>query len=86
MGDAGTEHRLSFTVIGDTVSVASRLQNLTRDLKTPLIVADSIVAQINAGQPDSGSLPIKLTGLGERELRGRPGTIRTRTADTRRDS
>jgi adenylate cyclase len=75
MGDVGTEHSLSFTVIGDTVNVASRLQTLTRELKTPLIVADSVVAQINAGQPEASALPIKLTNLGERELRGRTGTI-----------
>ena len=76
MGDVGTEHSLSFTVIGDTVNVASRLQTLTRELKTPLIVANAVVEQINAGQPDQSTLPIKLTNLGDRELRGRTGTIR----------
>src|SRR5262249_5184048 len=43
MGDVGTEHSLSFTVIGDTVNVASRLQGLTRELKTPMVVSDAIV-------------------------------------------
>ncbi len=75
MGDVGTEHSLSFTVIGDTVNVASRLQGLTRDLRTPLVVADAIVSQIKAGQADA-SLPVALQDQGVRELRGRSSAIR----------
>jgi adenylate cyclase len=73
LGDVGTEHNLSFTVIGDTVNIASRLQGLTRELKAPLVVADAIVLQIGGAPAD---LPVKLRELGERELRGRTGTIR----------
>lgn len=77
LGDVGTEHSLSFTVIGDTVNVASRLQNLTRELKTPLVVADAILTQIAGGQPiDAPSLPVALQDQGERELRGRSAAIR----------
>ena len=72
MGDVGTEHSLAFTVIGDTVNIASRLQGLTRELKTPLVVADAVLKQIGG----SADLPIRLTELGERELRGRSGAIR----------
>jgi adenylate cyclase len=73
MGDVGTEYSLAFTVIGDTVNVASRLQSLTRELKTPLVVADAILTQIGG---DPATLPIKLLPQGERELRGRTGAIR----------
>jgi adenylate cyclase len=77
LGDVGTKHSLSFTVIGDTVNIASRLQALTRELKTPLVVADAILCQIDGGQPpDPATLPVKLTCEGERELRGRSGAIR----------
>ncbi|WP_395711089.1 adenylate/guanylate cyclase domain-containing protein [Reyranella sp.] len=71
LGDVGSEHSLSFTVIGDTVNVASRLQSLTRELKTPLVVGDAVVTQIGGG-----TLPLALHDQGERELRGRSGTIR----------
>jgi adenylate cyclase len=71
MGDVGTEHSLAFTVIGDTVNVASRLQSLTRELKTPLVVADAMVKQIGGV-----TLPIELQDKGDRELRGRSSAIR----------
>jgi adenylate cyclase len=76
LGDVGTEHSLSFTVIGDTVNVANRLQRLTRELQTPLVVADAVISQIKLGQPDLDALPVKLCDRGEHELRGRSGAIR----------
>ncbi|MBV8408798.1 MAG: response regulator [Alphaproteobacteria bacterium] len=75
MGDVGSQHTLSFTVIGDTVNIASRLQALTRELKTPLIVADPVLKQIGEAR-----LPIALLDGGDRELRGRTAPIRIWTA------
>ena len=84
MGDVGTEHSLAFTVIGDTVNVAARLQSLTRELKTPLIAADAILKQIGGGSlPDPASLALPMQDAGERELRGRTGAIRIWTATGR---
>lgn len=77
LGDVGSEHNLSFTVIGDTVNIASRLQALTRELKTPLIVANAILLQIGGGKlPDLAALPAKLEDRGELKLRGRNAPVR----------
>lgn len=75
MGDVGSEHTLAFTVIGDTVNVASRLQSLTRELKTPLVVADAVLRQIG-----EAALPLTLQDRGKQELRGRSGAIHIWTA------
>jgi adenylate cyclase len=77
IGDVGSEHGLSFTVIGDTVNIAHRLQELTRGLATPLVVGDALVSAANRTQPSEiDALLGSLRDRGEQTLRGRNGLVR----------
>jgi adenylate cyclase len=76
LGDLGNEHGMSFTVIGDTVNTASRLQDLTRTMDTKLVVGDALMQAVKAAPADACPTIFPLLNpAGERPLRGRAGTV-----------
>jgi adenylate cyclase len=77
LGDVGSEQSMSFTVIGDTVNTAARLQALTRTLSVPLVVGDPLIAAVRRElSGPAAKLADELQDLGEHVLRGRVGAVR----------
>ncbi|MHA1523889.1 MAG: adenylate/guanylate cyclase domain-containing protein [Alphaproteobacteria bacterium] len=73
-GDVGDNRRLEFTVIGDTVNVAARVEEMTRQLATAMLVTDRALL---AAKEDAQVRPIlsQLVNVGEHTIRGRSGKM-----------
>ena len=70
VGDIGSARSMAFATVGDTTNVASRLQALTRDLHTNLVVSRALVQAIERENADVALLQ-GLTARGAHTLRGR---------------
>jgi adenylate cyclase len=67
MGNIGSPRRLSFTVVGDAVNSASRLEGLTKTMGYPILIGGATWARLE------GSIATR--SLGEVEVKGRAGKI-----------
>ncbi len=69
LGDIGGEGRLEYTVVGDAVNVASRLEALTRSLDAAIIASDPLAQRVHE---ETGDAPL------EGFVAGSPQALRNR--------
>ena len=76
LGDIGSERRLEFATLGDTVNVAARLEEMTRSMDTQVIVSDDLVeANKICEAGNDNHLLDDFSNAGHKMLRGRDSKI-----------
>ncbi|MGR3679721.1 MAG: adenylate/guanylate cyclase domain-containing protein [Paracoccaceae bacterium] len=58
-GNIGAETRLDFTVLGQAVNVAARVESMCKELKRTLLMSAELAARLDVPTQDLGAFPLK---------------------------